>query len=88
MHPGCSVLDLAASVCFLGAWRCIRSRCPGPSSAGRIAGRHFNRGERAFFIALGWFVRPWLLMATRIGVAVVLWRRQFASDSRRALLGR
>jgi uncharacterized membrane protein len=56
-----------------------------------VAGRHFNRGQRAFFFALGylgWFVSPWLLMATSIGVAVVLWRRQFASDSRDALLGR
>jgi uncharacterized membrane protein len=54
-----------------------------------VAGRHFNRGQRAFFFALGylgWFVSPWLLMATSIIVAVVLWRRQFASDSRNALL--
>ena len=52
------------------------------------AGRHFNRGQRAFFFALGylgWFISPWLLMATSVAVAVVLWRRQFASDSRRAL---
>jgi uncharacterized membrane protein len=55
-----------------------------------VAGRHFNRGQRAFFFALGylgWFISPWLLMATSIAVAVVLWRRQFASDSRRAVLG-
>jgi uncharacterized membrane protein len=53
-----------------------------------VAGRHFNRGQRAFFFALGylgWFISPWLLMVTSIAVAVVLWRRQFASDSRRAL---
>ena len=51
-----------------------------------VAGRHFNRGQRAFFFALGylgWFISPWLLMATSVAVAVVLWRRQFASDSRR-----
>jgi uncharacterized membrane protein len=56
-----------------------------------VAGRHFNRGQRAFFFALGylgWFISPWLLMATSVAVAIVLWRRQFASDSRRALLGR
>ena len=56
-----------------------------------VAGRHFNRGQRAFFFALGylgWFISPWLLMASSIAVAVVLWRRQFASDSRHALLGR
>ena len=53
-----------------------------------VAGRHFNRGQRAFFFALGylgWFLSPWLLMATSIAVAVVLWRRQFASDSRDAV---
>ena len=55
-----------------------------------VAGRHFNRGQRAFFFALGylgWFIGPWLLMASSVAVAVVLWRRQFASDSRRAVLG-
>jgi uncharacterized membrane protein len=55
-----------------------------------VAGRHFNRGQRAFFFALGylgWFISPWLLMASSVAVAVVLWRRQFASDSRRAVLG-
>lgn len=54
-----------------------------------VAGRHFNRGQRAFFFALGylgWFISPWLLMVTSIAVAAVLWRRQFASDSRRAVL--
>jgi len=55
-----------------------------------VAGRHFNRGQRAFFFALaylGWFISPWLLMATSVIVAIILWRRQFASDSRRALIG-
>src|SRR5262245_7534935 len=54
-----------------------------------VAGRHFNRGQRAFFFALGylgWFISPWLLMGTSVIVAIVLWRRQFASDSRRSLL--
>lgn len=53
-----------------------------------VAGLHFNRGQRAFFFALGylgWFISPWFLMATSIVVAIVLWRRQFASDSRRAV---
>ena len=53
-----------------------------------VAGKHFNRGQRAFFFALGylgWFISPWLLIVTSVAVAVVLWRRQFASDSRRAL---
>jgi uncharacterized membrane protein len=52
------------------------------------AGRHFNRGQRAFFFALaylGWFVGPIVLMASTLAVVVVIWRRQFASDSLRAL---
>jgi uncharacterized membrane protein len=55
-----------------------------------VAGTHFNRGQRALFFALGylgWFISPWLLMATSVIVVAILWRRQFASDSRRALLG-
>ncbi len=55
-----------------------------------VAGRHFNRGQRAFFFALGylgWFIGPWVLMASSVIVAVILWRRQFASDSRTAVLG-
>jgi uncharacterized membrane protein len=53
-----------------------------------VAGLHFNRGQRAFFFALGylgWFISPWLLMVSSVVVALVLWRRQFASDSRRAV---
>jgi uncharacterized membrane protein len=52
------------------------------------AGRHFNRGQRAFFFALGylgWFVSPWVLFVTTAMVVVVTWRRQFASDSWRAM---
>jgi uncharacterized membrane protein len=55
-----------------------------------VAGRHFNRGQRAFFFALGylgWFISPWLLMITSVAVAIILWRRQFNSDSRAALTG-
>ena len=54
------------------------------------AGRHFNRGQRAFFLALGylgWFVSPWVFIATTAGVIVVMWRRQVASDSLRAVAG-
>ncbi|WJR81232.1 DUF599 domain-containing protein [Bradyrhizobium sp. NP1] len=52
------------------------------------AGRHFNRGQRAFFFALGylgWFVSPWVLFATTGLVVVVTWRRQFASNAWRAM---
>jgi uncharacterized membrane protein len=54
------------------------------------AGRHFNRGQRAFFFALaylGWFISPWVFMATTAAAVIVMWARQFASDSRRAVLG-
>jgi uncharacterized membrane protein len=52
------------------------------------AGRHFNRGQRGFFFALGylgWFVGPVIFMATTAAVVVVMWRRQFASDSLRSV---
>jgi uncharacterized membrane protein len=52
------------------------------------AGRHFNRGQRAFFFALGylgWFISPWVLFATTLAVVIVIWRRQFDSDSYRAM---
>jgi uncharacterized membrane protein len=48
------------------------------------AGRHFNRGQRAFFFALGylgWFIGPVVLMLTTTLVLVTMWRRQFTSDA-------
>lgn len=52
------------------------------------AGRHFNRGQRAFFFALGylgWFVSAWLFMATTAAVVAVMWQRQYVSDARAAI---
>jgi uncharacterized membrane protein len=52
------------------------------------AGRHFNRGQRAFFFALGylgWFVSPWVLFASTAAVVIVTWRRQFASNAWKAM---
>ena len=52
------------------------------------AGRHFNRGQRGFFFALGylgWFISPWVLFASTFAVVIVLARRQFSSSARRAL---
>ncbi|MGC2587366.1 MAG: DUF599 family protein, partial [Pseudolabrys sp.] len=52
------------------------------------AGSHFNRGQRAFFFALGylgWFVSPWVLFITTAAVVIVTWRRQFASNAWRAM---
>jgi len=51
------------------------------------AGRHFNRGQRAFFFALaylGWFLGALPLALTTTGIFIVMWRRQFASESRKA----
>ncbi|MEI8144529.1 MAG: DUF599 family protein [Alphaproteobacteria bacterium] len=53
-----------------------------------IAARHFNRGQRAFFFALGylgWFAGPIAFIVATAAVVVVLYRRQFASDSLDAL---
>ncbi|HKH03312.1 MAG TPA: DUF599 domain-containing protein [Bradyrhizobium sp.] len=52
------------------------------------AGRHFNRGQRAFFFALGylgWFISPWVLFLSTAAVVIVTWRRQFASSAWRAM---
>src|SRR3954453_14547583 len=52
------------------------------------AGRHFNRGQRAFFFALGylgWFVSPWVLLVTTALVVIVTWRRQFVSNAWQAM---
>jgi uncharacterized membrane protein len=54
-----------------------------------VAGKHFNRGQRAFFFSLaylGWFVSAYLFMAATAGVLLVMWRRQFLSDARDAAL--
>lgn len=47
------------------------------------AGRHFNRGLRSLFFALaliGWFVSPWVLLASTTVVTIILHRRQFSSE--------
>ena len=52
------------------------------------AARHFNRGQRAFFFALGylgWFVSPWVFIVSTAAVVIVTWRRQFASNAWRAM---
>jgi uncharacterized membrane protein len=54
------------------------------------AGRHFNRGQRAFFFALGylgWFAGPVVFLVTTWVVVVVMWWRQYKSDSLRAVAG-
>ncbi|WP_406853865.1 DUF599 family protein [Alsobacter sp. KACC 23698] len=52
------------------------------------AGRHFNRGQRAFFFALGylgWFWSPVVFIGSTTAVLVVMGARQFRSDGLRAV---
>ena len=53
------------------------------------AARHFSRGQRAFFFALGylgWFISPYALMLSTGAILVVMAARQFASDARQAVM--
>ena len=54
-----------------------------------LAGGHFNAGLRGVFFSigyLGWFVGPWVFMATTLLIAAVLARRQFFSAAREAVM--
>ncbi len=53
-----------------------------------LGGSHFNRGQRAFYLAvayLGWFAGPWWLIAGSAGCIAVLAHRQFFSTARRVM---
>jgi uncharacterized membrane protein len=53
------------------------------------AARSFNRGLRALYFALAllaWLLGPWALIAATLATAATLWRREFRSASRRAML--
>jgi uncharacterized membrane protein len=53
-----------------------------------LAVNHFNVGIRAYYFglaALGWFVNAWLFMAASAWVVLVLWRREFRSNTLAAL---
>jgi uncharacterized membrane protein len=55
-----------------------------------VAGAHFNRGQRAFFFAvgyLGWFVGAYAFILATAAVLIVMARRQFGPASQRALPG-
>ena len=55
-----------------------------------VAGRHFNRGQRAFFFALaylGWFVSAYVLLVSTAACLIVMGRRQLGSDALAALAG-
>jgi uncharacterized membrane protein len=49
-----------------------------------FAGHNFNRGQRAFFFALGyfgWFINPYFFILSTILVTLVLWLRQYKSPA-------
>lgn len=53
-----------------------------------VAGRHFNRGQRAFFFALGylgWFVNAYALIGATVLILILVLMRQFGSDARAAV---
>ena len=55
-----------------------------------VAGRHFNRGQRAFFLSLaylGWFLGPLPFMLATIGSLIVMANQQFRSDALAAIAG-
>jgi uncharacterized membrane protein len=50
-----------------------------------LAGQHFNRGQRAFFFALGylgWFINGWVLIVATLAVLILTVMRQFGPASR------
>jgi uncharacterized membrane protein len=53
-----------------------------------LAGRHFNRGQRAFFFALaylGWFANAWVFTLTTAAVLIVVANRQFGPAARHVM---
>ncbi|MEZ5779003.1 MAG: DUF599 domain-containing protein [Paracoccaceae bacterium] len=53
------------------------------------AAKSFNRGLRAVYFALGalaWILGPMALLLATVTTVLVLWRREFASASRRVLM--
>lgn len=52
-----------------------------------LAGKHFNRGLRTFFLSIGiigWFIGPILFIIATTWIILVLIRRQFFSESMKA----
>ena len=53
-----------------------------------LAAESFNRGLRGYYFALAmlaWFVSPWLFIATTLAVVLVMYYRDFRSDSHKSL---
>ncbi|WP_320200110.1 DUF599 domain-containing protein [Agrobacterium sp. rho-13.3] len=54
-----------------------------------IAAKNFNDGLRTIFLSigyLGWFISPYVFIATTVIITVALLRRQFFSEARRAIM--
>ncbi|PJE27789.1 Uncharacterized membrane protein [Pseudooceanicola antarcticus] len=54
-----------------------------------FAARSFNRGLRSIYFSLAaacWFAGPWGLLAGTVVTCAMLWRREFASQSRELLM--
>ncbi|MGV1752877.1 DUF599 domain-containing protein [Agrobacterium sp. CG674] len=54
-----------------------------------IAAKNFNEGLRTIFFSigyLGWFISPYVFMATTVIIMVALLRRQFFSEARLAIM--
>ncbi|MEJ0095839.1 MAG: DUF599 family protein [Methylocella sp.] len=69
----------------------VDARMLAARQAGRMtieAGRHFAKGLRTFYFSfayLGWFLSPFILMATTSCIFLIIVRRQYFSVARRAL---
>ncbi|AYM10741.1 conserved membrane hypothetical protein [Agrobacterium fabacearum CFBP 5771] len=56
-----------------------------------IAAKNFNDGLRTIFLSigyLGWFISPYVFIASTVIIIVALLRRQFFSEARRAIMDR
>jgi len=54
-----------------------------------LAGKHFNWGLQAYYFGLAvltWFINPWLFVAATAWVTAILYRREFASNTLKALV--
>ena len=66
-----------------------RARAEKAAEINISAARSFNRGLRSLYFSLGamaWLVGAWPLIAATLITALVLWRREYGSNSRRVLL--
>lgn len=54
------------------------------SRVAAYAGNNFNHGMRAYYLsmaAMSWFLHPWVMVATTTWIVLVLYRREFRSNT-------